>query len=609
MNPRTAIALLAAFAVLCGAYWLMLRHEESSRQTEFQAGRLFDFQPNMLRRVSIQVEDRSPTVGVTEGDGQWQIVEPYTLRAQNEVWAKVATNLADLQRERIIEDAPEDLSPYELDDPRLQIELTTADGASHRVVFGKIGPMQVNRYARIDGGPVVLTPHAQYEQLNRQLLDLRQRYVFETGSEGITRIEFARIRQPEEGAPKPDGPYPVEEMGVVVVEQAGEGQWRMLEPFEADANTELVMGLARELQFAIGHEYVDNPNSLDDYYLNPPGARVTVYSGQEGTPQTLLIGGGTRTNDKAMLFAKRSDAPTVFQIDGALYGYFPKTPDAYRENRLLTRSALDLERIDYQAGEVNVALVKGEDKRWRLAEPLQEPADQEMVSGFISTLLKVRGESFPPISLAEAGLAEPALTLKLAFKGDTAPVLIRIGKPTEDGQQHYATLDTGVITLVPATHVRAITRELFDFREKRIFGVDANAVSRVTLRFEDVDYVFVKGRRWTIEQPAGKIWDSQDDAKALIEAVALIDASGVAVMSAPEDLAPYGLDAPLMVLTVATPKEGGGTADAGPLRIGDPLPDQSYLRFATVEGRPEIFHVNQSVIDKVREALNGVRDR
>ncbi|MDY0033154.1 MAG: DUF4340 domain-containing protein, partial [FCB group bacterium] len=137
----------------------------------------------------------------------------------------------------------------------------------------------------------------------------------------------------------------------------------------------------------------------------------------------------------------------------------------------------------------------------------------------------------------------------------------------------------------------------------------ANAVSRVTLRFEDVDYVFVKGRRWTIEQPAGKIWDSQDDAKALVEALALIDASGVAVMSAPEDLAPYGLDAPLMVLTVATPKEGGGTADAGPLRIGDPLPDQSYLRFATVEGRPEIFHVNQSVIDKVREALNGVRDR
>ena len=193
--------------------------------------------------------------------------------------------------------------------------------------------------------------------------------------------------------------------GVVVVEQAGEGQWRMLEPFEADANTELVMGLARELQFAIGHEYVDNPNSLDDYYLNPPGARVTVYSGKEGTPQTLLIGGGTRTNDKSMLVAKRSDAPTVFQIDGALYGYFPKTPDAYRENRLLTRSALDLERIDYQAGEVNVALVKGEDKRWRLAEPLQEPADQEIVSGFISTLLKVRGESFPPISLAEAGLA------------------------------------------------------------------------------------------------------------------------------------------------------------------------------------------------------------
>ncbi|MGI6459258.1 MAG: DUF4340 domain-containing protein [Candidatus Hydrogenedentales bacterium] len=609
MNPRAAIALLAVFTVLCGAYWLMLRHEESARQTEFQAGLLFDFQVDALRQVSIQVEDRSPTVGVTDGDGHWRISAPYELSAQNEVWTKVAANLAELYRERLIEDAPGDLASYGLDDPRLQIEFTTADGSSHRVVFGKIGPMQVNRYAQIDGGQVILAPHAQYEQLNRQLLDLRQRYIFDTGPEGITRIEFARIRQPEEEEAKPEGPYPIEEMGVVVVEQVSEGQWQMLEPFEAGANTELVLGLARELQFAVGQEYVDKPASLDEYYLNPPGARITIYSGPDGTAQTLLIGGGTRTNDKPMLFAKRADAPTVFQIDGALYGYFPKTPDAYRENRLLTRSALDLERIDYQTGEVSVTLTKGEDKRWRLAEPLQEPADQEMMSGFISALLKVYGESFPPISLAEAGLAEPAIALKLTFKDDNAPVLIRIGNATEDGQQHYATLDTGVITLVASSHVRAITRELFDFREKRIFKVDANAASRVKLRFEGEDYTFAKGRRWTIEAPEGKVWDSQDDAKALLEAVATIDASGMASLTAPDDLAPYGLDAPLMELTITTSNESGGAVDTGPLRIGNPLPDPSYLRFATVEGRPEVFHINQSVIDKVREALKGVRDR
>ncbi|MFO7976553.1 MAG: DUF4340 domain-containing protein [Candidatus Hydrogenedentota bacterium] len=609
MSYRAAIALVVMFAVLCGGYWLMLRHEERSRQAEFDAGLLFDFKPENLRRVSIQVEDRSPTVGVTEGNGRWRIVAPHELDAQNEVWAKVVANLAELRRERIIEESARDLASYELDDPRLQVEFSTADGESHRIVFGKIGPMQINRYAQVDGGPVILTPDTQYAQLNRPLLELRQRYVFDVGPEGITRIELARIRQPDPETPKPEGAYPIEEMGEVVIEQVAEGEWRMLEPFEANANTQLVQGLVKQLQFAVGHEYIDTPENLDDFFLNPPGARITIYSGEDGEPQTLYLGGGTRTGEKRMMFAKRGDAPTVFQVDGAIYGYFPKTPDAYRENRLLSRSALNLERIDYQAGDVSLTLEKGDDKRWRLVEPVKEPADQAMVSGFISTLLKMRGESFPPISMSEAGLADPPIMLKLGFENDNAPVLIRIGKPTEDGEMHYATLDTGVITLVPAAHVRAITRELFDFREKRIFEVQPQHIKRISMRFEDVDYVFAKDRRWTVEQPPEKIWDSQDDARALVEAVARVDASGVAEASAPDDLAPYGLDTPLMVLTIEMANEQGATATEGPLRIGAPVPDQSYLRFATVEGRSEIFHVNQSIIDKVREALEGVRDR
>ena len=609
MSHRAAIALLAVFAVLCGAYWMMLRHEESSRQATAAAGRVFDFEPEALRRVSIQVEDRSPTVGVTEGGGLWRIVEPHELDAQNEVWTKIAVNLAELHRERTIEESPKDLAPYELNDHRLQIEFNTEDGQSHRVIFGKIGPMQVNRYAQVDGGAVILTPHNQYAQLNRQLLDLRQRYIFNVGPEGITRIEFVRIRQPEENAPKPQGAYPIEELGKVVVQQAGENDWRMLEPFEANANNALVLGLAKELQFAVGQEYVDAPENLDDFFLNPPGARITVYSGGGSAPQTLYIGGGTRTGDKDMLFAKRADAPTVFQIDGAIYGYFPKTPDAYRENRLLSRSALALKRVDYQAGDVNLTLEKDDQKRWRITQPVQEAADQEMVSGFISTLLKIRGESFPPISIVDAGLDKPAVMLKLAFENDNAPVLIRIGKTTEDKKMNYATLDTGVITLVPTQHAAAITRELFDFREKRIFEIAPDAVKRVALRFEDVDYAFTKDRRWNVEQPAEKIWDSQDDAKALVEAVARVDASGMAASETPADLAPYGLDSPLMILTVETASESGETATAGPFRIGAAVPDQTYLRFATVEGRPEIFYVNQSVIDKVREALKGVRNR
>jgi hypothetical protein len=292
-----------------------------------------------------------------------------------------------------------------------------------------------------------------------------------------------------------------------------------------------------------------------------------------------------------------------------LYGYFPKAPDAYRENRLMTRSALELERIEYEAGDVAATLEKGEDKRWRLTAPVEEPADQEVVSAFISTLLRMRGESFPAISMAEAGLGDPMILLRMKFKGDDAPVLVRIGDLSSDDQYHYATLDTGVITTVPVTQVRSIAKDLFDFREKRIFEADKDDVQRIEMRFEGTEYIFEKGRRWTVERPDGKIWDSQDDARALVEALARVDGEGVVASETPDDLAPYGLADPLLVAVVLVQPEEGEGVVKGPLTIGDPLPDRTYMRYAMVQGRPEVFYVNQAIVDDVREALKGVRDR
>ena len=73
MSHRAAIALLAVFAVLCGAYWMMLRHEESSRQATAAAGRVFD----PMRRA---VAGRAPGAGArglhVELEGRIQVDAP-----------------------------------------------------------------------------------------------------------------------------------------------------------------------------------------------------------------------------------------------------------------------------------------------------------------------------------------------------------------------------------------------------------------------------------------------------------------------------------------------------------------------------------------------------
>lgn len=613
MNYKMTLVLCGLLAALCAGYLAMLRLERHSRDREFDKGLVFRFQPEELRSVSLQMEDRRPTVAETAGDARWRIVQPHVIEAQNEVWVRVVTTLVDLFNVRTIESAPRDLTPYGLDKPRLTIRAATADGAEHVVLFGGKDSMQANHYAQVDGGDIILVSDRQFRELNRSLLDLRYRYVFTWGEQGITRLEYARIfpKTNEQGVPLPpdeSGLVPFEEPAVIIIERDANDVWRLLAPFEGPANQELADRLAREIQFAVGEEYVDEPEDLDLYSLNPPKARLTVNAGKASPPQTVYFGEGVQIGDKARMFAKRAEFPTVFQVDAGLYTFLPKSPDALRENRLLTRKAVDIREIRYRSdyGEVVLAKVDG---AWTIAEPIQDATDQAEVSSFISTLLTLRGVDFPPVSAAQAGLSEPVLEIALRFLDDDAPVLIRIGSLTPDRRHHFATLDTGTITMVPADAVNRLMKTPFDLRDKEVFRFHAGSAVSVNLHFEGVDYVFTRDRLWRVDTPEGHFWESQDDMQALLDAFSLVLAQGVEQDPAPESLAPYGLDAPAlsMRVIVADGAAGGELRDVGPLRIGDPCPEHPHHRFATVEGRPELFRVRQRLVDQVRQALRGVQ--
>jgi len=620
VSLKTTAILSAALIALCVGYWLMLKLEETGRQEAIEAKRVFTFGPGDLKALEVLRLGEQPSAAVRQGDGTWSITAPHdTIEANQTVWRRVARALAGLSNDRTIDPAPKDLAGYGLDEPVLTVAGETVDGSRVKVAFGLMEPTQLNRYAQLlEGGNngVFLAANKAFRELDRPLLDLRRRYLVTVGESGITRLEFALFwqgRAEEASKAEAKGLEIGQESAMVAVERSGEGSWRMVEPFDALAKQELINDLVKEVQFAVGRDYVDAPESLADYGLHPPAARITVVSGG-GPRQTILFGALDETSDRGGLFVKRASNPSVFVMDSHIVTLFPKSLDSFRENRLLTRRASDIERIHYRTAETDVVLEKDPEQGWSITQPAGGDTDQVTVSSFVAAVKALAGIDFPEEAPGEGraqfGLDKPAVDMSLSFAGEDEPAQILVGAMRPEKDAYFATQDTGVIVAVPIPMIEDIMWTVFDFRSRRLMQFAGASAVRVTLYFEGVDYLFEKVHgRWLVRAPADHGLERQSDMDILLDAVNPVHATAVEAERAPADLEVYGLDHPLCTIAVtdALDLPPGEQTVHGPLKIGNIAQDDSRQRFAIIRGHPEVFRVKQGIIDDLREALRGVR--
>ncbi|MDQ1255471.1 MAG: hypothetical protein QG656_62 [Candidatus Hydrogenedentes bacterium] len=621
MNLKSIGILLAILAGLCLGYWLMLRSEESGKRETAAAARLFQFEAGDVTSLKVARLGEAPSEAVCDANGQWTITAPNASVAPNQLlWNRVAVALAGLVRQRTLETRSPDWAAYGLDEPVLTVSGATKAGDRVEVAFGVIEPTQLYRYARVLSGggedAVFLVDTKAFQELDRPLLDLRERYLFSVGEAGITRLEFALYWQgSEKDAAKAaeKGLNVGDESVAIVVERTGDGPWRMVEPASGPADQEAVGALVKDVQFAVGRDYVDAPESLSDYGLEPPAARITIVSGS-GPAQTALFGALDKSKEKGGVYVKRDDKPAVFVMDGYVVSHFPRSLDTFRDRRLFTRPATSLQEIRYQTAETNVVLVNDPEKGWTMTEPAGSEADQTAISSFVARLKMMEAGSFldelPEEQRAQTGLDAPAIRFVLKAEGETEPVEIKVGGMLPEQNAYYGTQDTGAIVSVSIPAVEDVMWSLLDFRSRQLLRFSKGAAVRLGVTFEGTDYLFEKVHgKWIVRQPEGYQLESQADMDALLDAVNPLTAASIETAQAPADLAPYGLAEPAASVVVIRQDEGeGGNETAvGPLKIGRPADDDNRKRFAVMTGQPEVFRVDQAVMDGIREALQGVR--
>src|SRR5512138_3229611 len=417
---KTTVGLLVVlgglFAYIYFVTWKQPAEDSASKLEKVFAG----LQSDKVDEIHVHSESGDSTVLKKDKDG-WKITEPLTAAAQDSEATGIASALAQLEMQRVVDDNPPSLADYGLGAPRIAIQFKAAGDKDFKSLqIGQKTPAGANLFAKRGSEKRVFTiPSFQESTFNRSTFDLRDKTALKFDRDKVDRIEV--------------------EAGSKALELAkSDSDWKLVKPMQAPSDSSAVEGLIGKLQSAQMKSIVtENPGAADlkKYGLDKPAATATLSLGS--AKASLRVGG--KSSDGA-LYAKDASKPMVMTLDATLLDDLKKGADDYRRRDLFAFRAYDANRIEITRGGRTITFdkIKGakpedEDKWQRAAAGGGKPvdADKEKMSVLLAKLESVRAASFAD-STAKTGLDMPVMTVYAKFDDGKKEERVTFGKSGND---------------------------------------------------------------------------------------------------------------------------------------------------------------------------------
>ncbi|MGE0866712.1 MAG: DUF4340 domain-containing protein [Vicinamibacterales bacterium] len=233
------------------------------------------------------------------------------------------------------------------------------------------------------------------------------------------------------------------------------------------------------------------------------------------------------------------------------------------------------------------SLLRKSDSGWTMIEPVQteaDPAEAVSLAQALVNLELVRVLDENPGDLAPFGLAEPPIVVE--FKGTGVSGSLKLGRKNPTQGEIYAQKNgEKAVFLVSSFQETNFNRTPFDLRDKKILKFDREKADAVTLvRGGNTMTLTRNGSEWQVTAPVA----SRSDYSAVEGLLTRLSTSNMSKLLESEgnDLAKYGLDQPVMTITV-----GAGSAKTV-LEVGKTENEQTYARDAS---RPLVFTVDTTL--------------
>jgi len=360
--------------------------------------------------------------------------------------------------------------------------------------------------------------------------------------------------------------------------------WKVEAPFKAPADTSAVESMLTSLEKLEADEVVvEQPASLAEYGLDRPSRSIAVVV--EGLPAPLGVQFGAKSPDGSSVYAKAASAPKVYLVPQWVEGSFDKKPFDLRDRDLLHVKRDDVRSLEVVGPEGGYSLARTDAGEWAFTKPLETRAGRWSVDGLLGTIENLRMDSVAEetaTNLRPFGLDEPVRTVSMVLK-DGSTRTLEIGAPAPDpgatpspspspGQKpekpkptkYYARqAGTGLVAVVPATLADDLAKGMGELRAKRLlevatydtegFEVVAGGTKKAYAKSTTKDKDGFDKTQWKRTAPDAKDLDTTKVEDALFKM------GGVEVaefLDHPQPLAAYGLDAPLLKVTVKAKAEG-----------------------------------------------------
>lgn len=565
---RYTIILAVILGLLAAGYFLFVLEDEQIAEAE----RVFEIDAEEVVEIRVTVDGEATTLEKVPMKG-WEITDPIRYAADPNIVGTLLREFSTLSPNRTVADSAEVLAEYGLESPSASVEVIRGLDKPMVLLLGDVNPTGAAYYAAEQGTRRVFLVSAQINgNLRRSADALRDR--------SLVRVERDEVDEVilEKGGRR------------VVIKLDSFGTWRVEEPYRLPAERDEVINAVNTITGASAVTFVEEaPASLVGYGLANPVMTATVKSGDGGIRHTLSLG----NEEMGRVYAMTGERPNVYSVSMSILQQLDREPDFYRRATAFEFQSYRIPTFSMDLGDESVTLVKHAFEDWRMTSPYELRANDRFITAMLDSLEIARVREYipaTPSNRAAYGFEHPAASLALTIEDRVRPQEILVGTASGDGKYRYVldpaeewiyAVDASSLQRLPATALELRDNKILRFKGYQVHMFEViTPDERLRVRRDQKQRVV-----WKMEEPA----TGDADAIAVGQAFSVLDSlySQAFVTADPEaDLASYGLDRPIMELTLQIGGRDDVPEERISLLVGKSFPGDESLVYVKQRNSP-----------------------
>ncbi len=425
---------------------------------------ILDFEPAQLKQAVFTIRDSDT------GDGQeikleqtedlWKIIFPKEFKADNTKMGALLSKVKSSRIKDFIEEEPEDLAQYGLDQPSTTLSLVVGDDNTQKtLLLGNIDETKDGIYAKHEGAKnVFFVPTDLIEQFPKNPNDLRDRTLLSFNSDDIQKIELASADETV-----------VLERSLLKQTSSDENkeEWKITQPGEFKADDSKIQALLSDVKDIKIEQFVtDKPDDLSLYGLEPPQIALSIWEKDQERSQRLLLGNSDAENTG--IYAKLGEQDSLVLVKSGVFDQLKKTSFDLRYRKILSFTPEQVKKIQVKYAETPLLLEKDGDI-WKSKEPEKKELLTYKVNNLMYDLedLEFKEEILTPeADLGIYGLHDPKIELTLLEEKDKEIFTLLVGKQQEGKDVLYVKFATAnTVYAIDAAFLDELPKEMKELAE------------------------------------------------------------------------------------------------------------------------------------------------